>query len=324
MAWPVLRTKLFFIGVDGWMGYFIRKLSARGLLPHISELVEKGTAFESIPSVPVDTPTNWSTLMSGASPFTHGVISFSTHLPGETPAEGQYIRRTQDSSFSRAEFLWSSAERAGARCAVINYPVGWPPQIKDGFVVGGLTPGGELWRLSKPRVYATEEPVYLENRIKGSKIGYTPLKPMIVGERVSFDIKVEGTDSILHFASPADIGEPKGLEISGVGVQSSIELSEGSWSPWLRAPAGGEESVFMVKLCRFRDDGAEIGVYVTQVFKASGWAHPAGLESRLFRTAGPYLEGFETPYVSSDPKRPYSPSNIDGSFVMEHARLQAS
>lgn len=321
----VLRPKLLFIGVDGGMWHFIRKLSSQGLLPHLSELMDMGTAFESIPCVPVDTPTNWSTLMSGASPFTHGVISFSTHLPGETPAEGQYIKRTQDSGFSKAEFFWSSAERAGIRCAVINYPVGWPPQIKNGFVVGGMTPGGDLWRLSKPKVFSTAEPFDMENRIKGLKIGFTPLRPLRDGEGVSFDIKVEGTNCTLHFSSPLSAGDSKGLEVSGAGVPSSLKLSEGGWSPWMKVPAAkGEEGVFKLKLGRFRDGGSEITVYITQVFKASGWAFPAGLESRLLHSAGPYMEGLETPFVSNDPKRPYGPSNMDGSLVLEHAKMQAS
>jgi len=311
----ISMVKFYFIGIDGGIGGFINKYVKDGLLPNISQLIEDGSILRTIPSVPVDTPTNWATLMSGASSFNHGVVSFTTHLPGETPQEGQYIRRTQYSSFSKAEFLWKSMERAGLKPAVVNYPVGWPPQVSRGIVIGGLTPGGDLWRVFKPAIFSTVDPRFIGNWIKNVYPGYEKLQ---IDDELNFSInvskiKIEGKILPDNASVSFNIFKDK----------KDFILKEGEWSDWIITNADGELIVFRIKLIRLKlSENPEVTVYVSQAFKARGWAYPAGLEDMLLETSGPWVEGFDMPFIS-DTKRPYGPTNLSPELQLEHASIYA-
>lgn len=304
------------------MGYFIKKYAKDDLLPNLARIIEEGTSFKSVPCAPVDTPTNWATLMSGASPSVHGVISFTTHMPGEEATYGQSVRRTQHSSFSKAEFLWTTLERSGFRPAVVNYPVGWPPQIRNGFVVGGLTPGGDVWRVSKPKIFSTAPPIPLSNDIKGVQPSYSPLIVHKEGENLWFDVRMDYLDVVLSFRGTHKDGKIDHVRMAIEGVQEEIRLDKDGWSPWITVPSSEGGTVFKVKVYTW-GLRPEVGLYITQGFKTKGWAYPAGLDDHISGTAGPYVEGLDTPFVSDDPKRPYGPSNLDAELVLEHAEMHA-
>lgn len=311
------ETRLVFIGIDGAMHSFVKRYMKEGLMPNLSSLADRGALFQSIPSVPVDTPTNWTTLMTSSSALTHGVVSFTTHIPGESPEEGQYIRRTQHSSFSKAEMLWSSLERAGRKVAVLNYPVGWPPQLKGGIVIGGLTPGGDVWRIAKPAIYSTEEPLELSNIIKGTRPSFVKLLPRKKDDRITYQIELPSLGQLLKLEYSAS-------KLRMSGKDFSIILKKGEWSPWIyTTDSRRKKCVMRFNLFDLSANGERLILYRTQIFAAEGWAYPNELLGSLLKNAGPYVEGFETPFVSEDPKRPYGPSNLNPEFVLQHAKIQA-
>jgi len=304
-----LKRKFVFIGIDGGMYGSIKKYSEEGLIPNIASLIDEGVFFKSLPSIPVDTPTNWTTLMSSSSSFNHGVVSFSTHLPGEKAEEGQYVRRTQHSSFVNSEMLWSVLENSGWKVAVLNYPVAWPSQLKNGVVIGGLTPGGDIWRIAKPKIFSTEQPEELKNDIKGTKPSYIKID----GKKIN----VETKEGILKI----------GLECNDSfvilkGDDFKAKVKEGEWSKWIYTRIGEKDAVFRAKVVK-NYDCKRLTIYLTQIFSANGWSSSKELEIKVKEAAGPYMEGLETPFVSEDPKRPYGPSNLSPDFVLEHASFQS-
>jgi len=306
-----LKRKFVFIGIDGGMFASIKKYYEEGMIPNIERLINNGVFFRSLPSIPVDTPTNWTTLMSSSSSFNHGVVSFSTHLPGEDAEEGQYIRRTQNSSFVNSEMLWSVLERSGWRVTVLNYPVGWPSQLKNGVVIGGLTPGGDLWRIAKPKIFSTDQPEELNNDIKGTRPAYVKI------EDSSREIFVESKEGVLKIGI-----ERRDSSLIIKGNDFSVKVNEGGWSEWIYTKLGDKNAVFRAKVVKSIDSGNLI-LYLTQIFSADGWCSSKELETKIKEAAGPYIEGLETPFVSDDPKRPYGPSNLSPSFVLEHASFQS-
>ena len=80
------------IGLDGAMFYFIKRFINEGLLPNLETLVNEGIITEALPCPPTDTPTNWTTIATGASTRIHGVTSFYIHIPGEPFEVGQKQR----------------------------------------------------------------------------------------------------------------------------------------------------------------------------------------------------------------------------------------
>ena len=127
------RKKLLLIGVDQAIPYLLNKFMNEGILPNISQLVEKGVYTEAYSCPPCDTPTNWATIATGATTAVHGATSFYLHIPGEPFELGLEKRsRTQLSKYCKAEYFWDVADRSGYSPFVINYPSGWPANFKNG------------------------------------------------------------------------------------------------------------------------------------------------------------------------------------------------
>ncbi len=79
-----MKAKKFMIlGFDGAMPEHFNRFLHEGHMPNIARLIKKGTYSRALPAPPVDSPTNWVTIVTGAWPGTHGITSFTIHLPGD-------------------------------------------------------------------------------------------------------------------------------------------------------------------------------------------------------------------------------------------------
>ena len=149
------RKKVLLIGLDGAIPGFVKKFSREGRLPTLTKLMNEGFFAESLPVPVCDTPTNWTTLLTGAWAGTHGVMSFWVHLPGE-PLDQTHP--TLNTKMCDVEHLWDVAEREGKKFIMLNWPVSWPPTTKGGIIIDGTGPGTPLWKISNSNVYATHPP----------------------------------------------------------------------------------------------------------------------------------------------------------------------
>lgn len=162
-------SKLIVLGIDGLMPELVRKFSAEGSMPHMARLMERGAFCEALPSPPSDTPTNWTTLATGAWTGTHGNNTFGPHLDGEPFDEPHALGKNIFPPFasvaddclnqlSKVEWFWQAATRAGKKCLLVNYPGGWPPNSEEVTSVDGSGPYcSHLVRLTGPNVFATRE-----------------------------------------------------------------------------------------------------------------------------------------------------------------------
>lgn len=141
-------TRFMLIGLDGAMPNMLEKFRDEGSIPNIAKLMKEGAFMEALPCPPVDTPTNWVTIVTGAWPGTHGITSFTVHLPGEPLDVGHSTVDLDATTLCEAEFFWDAAERAGKKCLVLNYLCSWPSTMKKGLLVGGPSPRGhDSWIL---------------------------------------------------------------------------------------------------------------------------------------------------------------------------------
>lgn len=328
------------MGIDGGMLTLVEQFMASGVMPRLAALAGRGVLLESLPSIPVDTPTNWTTIMTGAEPSTHGIYSFTSHIAGEPLGDGERDRyRNKRSTFSKAEFFWNTLEEAGKRVAVVNYPTGWPSTLRQGAVIGGLTPGADLWRIAKPTLYALGTPRVVVTDLPAIKAAWRPLSlrepsgwsgPASEGRpwrEAEIDVGAEGASRRLVLLFLQTDGEVDRLLVAAArrtDVPLAV-LREGEWSPWLRLPFGGRIGAFRLKLARLSPDGRDIELYVTDIFDTRGWAHPEGLEDAIVEKVGPYIDGFECPYIPVDLNvRPYGPANLSPAMLLDHARIQAA
>ncbi len=131
----VQKKKLLLIGLDGAIPGVLRKFLKEGILPNFASIMKGGSFVEVLPSPPCDTPTNWTTIVTGAWTGTHGATGFNVHLPGESLSAP--VSCSFDTRLCGAEYLWNVAEREGFKCLLYDYPPSRPPTLKNGIVLGG-------------------------------------------------------------------------------------------------------------------------------------------------------------------------------------------
>lgn len=69
--------RLMILGFDGAMPEHLEKFVAEGVMPNVAELMNSGAYARALPCPPVDTPTNWTTMVTGAWPGPPGLTSSS-------------------------------------------------------------------------------------------------------------------------------------------------------------------------------------------------------------------------------------------------------
>lgn len=149
-----MKAKRFMlIGLDGAMPNMLEKFRDEGSIPNMTKLMKQGAFMEALPCIPVDTPTNWVTIATGARPGTHGITSFTVHFPGEALDVGHSTVDLDATKLCKAEFLWDTAERAGKKCLVLNYLCSWPSTMKKGILLGGPSPWGHRSWILGPSVH---------------------------------------------------------------------------------------------------------------------------------------------------------------------------
>lgn len=319
------------IGLDGAMSYFIKRFAEEGLLPNIHALMNEGVYAEALPCPPTDTPTNWTTIATGARTRSHGVTSFYIHVPGEPYELGQKRRsRGQLSKFCKAEYLWTTADRHGIPTLVLNYPAGWPGNMKRGYVCLYTWPMPE----SVPRtiagpatlIFAKTSPHIKPCEGLGAKVG---------SREYAMEVSLPLEGGLIEWAEPVRICI---LKVNGkyrLAVQTNgrLELLDrGKWSSWITAHirvtpkkdgvetrGGMIKCIFKVKLLDVSKNQIKIersGVYTT-----SGWISPGGLEEEVIRETH-YLEE-EASLARSQSKLEYDISGEEAQYLMRQ-RLIAS
>ncbi|MCW4037106.1 MAG: alkaline phosphatase family protein [Candidatus Bathyarchaeota archaeon] len=198
-----LAKKVIMIGFDGGNWPFIERFIREGRLPNLASLMDNGVYSESLPVMPCDTPTNWSTLVTGAWPGTHGITSFHIHLPGEPLNKVHFSVR---SYWSQAEFLWDAAERAGKRTASIMWPLSFPPTCKTGIFIDGTGPRDPHWRVAYDTLYSTN-----------------PLPP---GHRHRGDIPVKLIEAHGWKNTPRSSSPPLETTVRVIGVEEAVIWTE--------------------------------------------------------------------------------------------------
>jgi predicted AlkP superfamily phosphohydrolase/phosphomutase len=131
--------KLYWLIPDGMRAepevFDIYRWANEGKLPNIKRMMESGSYGFSIPVFPSHTPVNFATLLTGATPTTHGISDGPMHV------EGQPLSSISISGFRsaarRIPAVWSSLEAAGKKVVLQSVPGSTPAEIEDGVVIRG-------------------------------------------------------------------------------------------------------------------------------------------------------------------------------------------
>ncbi|MCY3616778.1 MAG: alkaline phosphatase family protein [Acidimicrobiaceae bacterium] len=324
--------RVMLIGVDGAMLSMVERYLEAGSMPALAGLLDNGTAVEALPSVPVDTPTNWTTIATGAEPVNHGINSFIAKWAGEELTVQDTERaRSMQSTTSRAELLWETVGQHGGSSLVLNYPVGWPPKGEGVRVIGGDTPGGLIWHKTREELYAQGPVQDSLLKLYGVTIDPTPLSfepakawPSLTGsDSESAFLPVSGHEPAGLWAQRRFVNGEGRLAISRdeAGQDQVADLAPGQWSQWIPMDLDGRESSTRFRLIT-ADTCGGLELYRTRVEPVEGYSHPADLAAGISSRHGPYVEGLECPYVPAGEERPFGPANICGEVMLELAHQQ--
>lgn len=276
------------LGVDGMMTYLTRVFLERKVMPNLARLVRRGFARHAWPSPPMDTPTNWTTIATGAYTGTHGATSFYVHLPGEDFSVSQRTRfRTGTAKCAQAEFIWEVADEAGIASLVVNYPGGWGCELERGLQVSGWWPTPEV----PPIRLAPRQRVAVSRQ--GAQV---PLAGL--GNRPS-------PGSL--FARAVNAGVRVGADEAGTAI---VRFGEEGWVELPPCEASLGHPVMVAVKARRRGKAAELEVL--GAFSGGGWTIPDGLAPELLVN----VEGFiRSPLSPKTARMGYEMFGDEGRFI---------
>ncbi len=285
---------LLLIGIDQAIPYLLKKFMNENILPNISRLVENGVLAEAYPCPPCDTPTNWTTIATGATTAVHGATSFYLHIPSEPLDLGlQFRSRTQLSRYCTAEYLWDVGDRHGLIPFVINYPGGWPSNFRKGAMSLYIWPIPEsLPRIVSPptiHTFTTDSinPSFSISRAEelseksenssphlqiGIQIKYKGIEKPSTLNIFILDSEGKGYDSLR-----LPLGPNKGWQI----------LKNDDWSDWIPLNVitihGTLPCLLKVKILELIRDGSRLKLQRTGIYNTIGWTQPESFGEQLVR-----------------------------------------
>ena len=268
----VLSPTLMILGVDGMDPRLSKKYMDEGKMPNLKKIVERGAAREDLVLLgaqPTVTPSQWTTLGTGAYPSTHGITQFNRCVPGRI----EQMAYNFDSRNCKAEPAWNCLAEAGRKTLVFHWPgSAWPPtsDSENLYVIDGAAPGSigsstmqvdsEIVVIGSP---AIEEPTY---KLDGSQDATAPC----VVKRGTAEVGGAGASLGEKMRARNSMGVEKVQEMADNGVETNNVLltdSDGmgtragnSMTPttvsltpikdakgWVNAPADARE--FTILLC---------------------------------------------------------------------------
>jgi predicted AlkP superfamily phosphohydrolase/phosphomutase len=291
--------RVIMLGLDGMISPLLEKFMEEGLLPHFSALVDRGLHTRLRAVIPPQTPSNWHTIATGATPGTHGVVQWGSHLPGE-PVWEYHRHEAYHAALCRAEYLWESAARAGRETVVFNY-VGFPPTTEHATFIDFLFTGRQSnFDLSAATVYhnlpehnttdlLTSRPATDWQNLPVSGVpaleAELPLKTSMPGTGPTYYLLLVG----------AKMYEEAWICASRDGGRAVAKLRPGEWSEWVTDSfethdQGSKEGAFRFKLQELSEEGSRVSLYRTDAFPTDGsFCTDPELGRQLVEELGPYV-----------------------------------
>jgi predicted AlkP superfamily phosphohydrolase/phosphomutase len=279
--------KILLIGIDQSIPYLINKFIVEGVLPNIKKLIDTGVYGEAYSCPPCDTPTNWTTIATGAKTAVHGVTSFYMHLAGEPLDYGMKLRsRTQLSRNCKAEYIWNVAQINGLTPFIMNYPSGWPGEFKKGAM------SLYSWYVpeSLPRMIQRSFKVKLEEEDITSKTKFKS-NPIIFSAILSLRKEIGKQEKVIkiHYY------ENNGNDHIAIELDNRIEYLDfeaQGWSQWISINISTSQGllpcIFRLKFLKIDKTQKKMEIECSALYNLIGWTNPENLAETLIKNVFEY------------------------------------
>jgi predicted AlkP superfamily phosphohydrolase/phosphomutase len=237
------------IGVDGMDPGFVERHWAD--LPNLANMRAQGSFSRLATTTPPQSPTAWSTFITGLDASEHGIFDFVHRDPATmqpflsmsqtTPARfriplGPYelpLVRSQVASLRRGKAFWQTLGEHGIPATIVHMPVNYPPVDSGEGLAGMGTP--DLRGTQGTFSYYTEDPGDTPRTVSGGVI----FRAEVAGGRAV--LRLKGPPNTLRRDQRAsaiklivDVDPVQPLARLTIGDSIAI-VREGEWSEWLPA-----------------------------------------------------------------------------------------
>lgn len=124
--------KIAFLGLDGTPYTLVNELIAKGVMPNMKSIADKGALLQMDTTLPEVSSVAWTTFMTGVNPAVHGIYGFMDLKPGT------YDMYFTNSKHIKARTLWDRLGETGRRSVVINVPSTYPAKPLNGMLTAGF------------------------------------------------------------------------------------------------------------------------------------------------------------------------------------------
>lgn len=128
----VNKNKVIVIGLDGAPYQLVHKWTQNGELPNLARLIRQGSFNILKSTIPVHSPTAWSSFITGLNPGKHGIFDFVRR------DQDDYRLRVVQATEIRGASLWRYLGENGLKVGVMNVPMTYPPEPVNGYLISGL------------------------------------------------------------------------------------------------------------------------------------------------------------------------------------------
>lgn len=299
--------KIVIIGLDALVPNLTEKFMNEGIMPNLERIKKKGIFTRMRPVIPAQTPSNWQTIVTGATPGTHSVVVWGTHRYGNDIDE-TFKSSAFTSGICEAEYLWEVLSEYNKKSVILNYP-GYPPTCKNitfiDFIQG---PTHSFIDISEPTVYHN-----FHDLTTGDFINIQTAKDwknLFFNNKnlLEFQLKIIPTDvkveEIYYFG--LILPSSKGYDRIALFKEKDykkklIELKKGEWSGWIEekfkiiGSSKNKKGLFRFKLLELSKNGKFLKLYRTDIFPSDGSiCSNKELGKEIMSKFGPYVNSAQT------------------------------
>jgi predicted AlkP superfamily phosphohydrolase/phosphomutase len=260
-------NRLLVLGLDGMDPVLVDKYMARGKLPHLAKLVDKGSYHKLETTTPSISPVAWSSFMTGCHPAKHNIFDFlsrdpKTYLPDLSSAHigspkrvlplGKYnipLSKPEIKGMRKSIPFWKILGDNGIFSTILRIPVTFPPEKFRGNLLSGMC-APDLKGSQGTFSFYTSDKGKIIDREGGMNIPVT-----LSGNRI--ETYISGPENTM-LKNPEEMKLPLSITIDKNNTQAIIEVSgqkiplkEKTFSDWIQITFKPGLWIKIRAICRF-------------------------------------------------------------------------